>query len=290
MQIDDADLDRLPDLAKRYLGSRAPVLLANVDRSARLHLAGRCGQTSPGSRFGGQALLPSGLDWPRTLAGEPLSFLGQIDTRDIAAVLPGSPLPSDALLAFFFEANEEQGWGYHPNHAQYWHVQAVDPATAVPTTAPRQARVFDSHAVTAQLVTTIPDRAEACLRELWDADDDALTALYVELCGGDEELLCGDGSSRHRMLGWPDLVQESMQLECQLASHGIDVGFPEGYHGPAAEALRPGAADWRLLLQIDTDFTAGWMWGDAGSLYYWTTAEQLRAGRFETAWMVLQCG
>jgi uncharacterized protein YwqG len=31
------------------------------------------------------------------------------------------------------------------------------------------------------------------------------------------------------------------------------------------------------------------MWGDAGCLYYWIRAEDLRARRFDRAWMILQC-
>ena len=56
-----------------------------------------------------------------------------------------------------------------------------------------------------------------------------------------------------------------------------------------AKELRNGAADWRLLLQIDTDDDLGVMWGDGGILYAWIREEDARAGRFDRTWVVLQC-
>ena len=48
--------------------------------------------------------------------------------------------------------------------------------------------------------------------------------------------------------------------------------------------------DWRLLLQLDTDDAAGWMWGDVGTLYYAVRDSVQRPGVFRDAWMVFQCG
>lgn len=51
-----------------------------------------------------------------------------------------------------------------------------------------------------------------------------------------------------------------MELECQLVSNGIYCGDPSGYAGPEAARLKPGARDWSLLLQLDTDDDRGMMW------------------------------
>src|SRR5205814_3675825 len=59
-----------------------------------------------------------------------------------------------------------------------------------------------------------------------------------------------DAGPIHRLLGHPEPVQGDMQLECQLVSHGLYCGDASGYRDTRATALRPGAADWRLLLQI----------------------------------------
>lgn len=112
---------------------------------------------------------------------------------------------------------------------------------------------------------------------------------------GDDELKweqtsdVGDGLI-NRMGGYPVPVQgDLMELECQLASNGIYVGDAKGYEDPRSAALRDGAADWRLLLQLDSDDDAGMMWGDVGRLYFWIREQDARAGDFSKVWMVLQC-
>ena len=87
----------------------------------------------------------------------------------------------------------------------------------------------------------------------------------------------------HRLLGYPDTIQDDMRLECQLASHGVtDISDPR------ASELSKGALDWQLLLQIDSDEQAGMEWGNTGMLYYWVKAADLQALRFDTTWLVLQ--
>ena len=82
-----------------------------------------------------------------------------------------------------------------------------------------------------------------------------------------------------------------MELECQLASNGVYCGNSEGYQSRQAKVLEQGAADWRLLLQIDTDEEGpGWMWGDVGRLYFWLTRQDLTSLRFDNVWLIFQCG
>ena len=52
---------------------------------------------------------------------------------------------------------------------------------------------------------------------------------------------------------------------------------------------RRGAAEWLLLLQVDSDDVAQWMWGDCGRLYYWIRESDLRGRRFDRIWAILQC-
>jgi uncharacterized protein YwqG len=44
-----------------------------------------------------------------------------------------------------------------------------------------------------------------------------------------------------------------------------------------------------LVLQVDSDPHARFEWGDDGKLYLLARDEDLRAGRFDRAWLVLQC-
>jgi uncharacterized protein YwqG len=98
----------------------------------------------------------------------------------------------------------------------------------------------------------------------------------------------------HQLLGHPKEIQGEMQLQCQLASNGLYCGDATGYEDPKAKLLGPGAKDWRLLFQLDTDDDMqsgkpGMMWGDCGRLYFWIRQQDLVNRLFENAWMVLQC-
>ena len=99
----------------------------------------------------------------------------------------------------------------------------------------------------------------------------------------------GDGPC-HQVDGFPSPIQgDEMELECQLVSNGIYCGDSSGYESAEAAALRGGASDWRLLLQVDSDDDLKMMWGDGGVLYFWIREADARAGRFENTWVVLQC-
>jgi uncharacterized protein YwqG len=281
MQLSDADAGALGTLARRHFGDAGRVLESSARSSVRLRRAGSCPDTDRGSRFGGTALLPVGQAWPATLAGRPLSFLAQVSTADIQVPAEVAVLPADTLLAFFYEAGEQQGWGFDPGDRQFSAVIPAPAAGAVAIASPPEVRTFPAYRMLPQAVTTIPDYGESSLDGL-DADCDVFEQLYADLDRDDE-------APRHRMFGWPDLVQNPMQLECQLASSGIYVGDPTGYRHPRAAELAPGAADWILLLQLDTDDDIGWMWGDTGTIYYWIRRQDLLAARFDQAWMIFQC-
>ena len=281
MQLSDADVGALGTLARRRFGDAGQVLESSARSSVRLQRAEACSDIDAGSRFGGTALLPAGQAWPATRAGRPLSFLAQVSTADIQTPSGVPILPADTLLAFFYEADEQEGWGFDPGDRQYSAVIPVPAADAVAVTPPPQAPAFSAYRMLHRTVTTIPDQDEPPLVGL-GTDYGAFRRLYADLDRDDK-------APWHRMFGWPELVQNPMQLECQLASNGIYVGDPKGYRHPRAAELAPGAADWLLLLQLDTDDEIGWMWGDTGTIYYWIRRQDLLAARFDQAWMIFQC-
>jgi uncharacterized protein YwqG len=75
-----------------------------------------------------------------------------------------------------------------------------------------------------------------------------------------------------------------MQKECQRASTDANRDDPL-----LAEATAE--ADWRMVLQIDTDDSrnSAFMWGDVGRLYFWMRRSDLTARDFDRAWLILQC-
>ncbi len=248
-----------------------------------LHLVDTSGDVR--SRIGGAPDLPDGFEWPQW-KNVPLAFLAQIDLAEIGqqSVLPD--LPTHGLLYFFYD-QEQSTWGFRPGDRGSWRVfysaeseqlKRTDPPAGVNDHAR-----FSEKQLEFREITTYPslDRVSDGPMDMSDETWDEVDALQARDFGD---------LPRHQIGGLPIPVQgDDMELECQLASNGIDVGSSAGYASPEAEALKPGAADWVLLLQLDSDDETDMMWGDLGVLYFWIRKHDLKALNFADCWMVLQC-
>jgi uncharacterized protein YwqG len=258
-----------------------PVLVGETLPSLRLTNAGSCDPTSPATRLGGEVLAGPGFVWPRADDGTPLCLVGQLNCDQINATFGEPVLPDGSLLTFFYDAEEQRAWGFDPGDSQYWKVVVSDLASATAVEAPDGATTFNSLQMNAQRVLTVPALWEPPLEALRAADDDGVWVIFNKLDRRDE-------APNHRVFGWPEPMQNPMQLECQLVSNGIYMGGRYDHQDPRVEGLRAGASDWLLLWQIDSDDDVGWMWGDVGTMYYWIRRDDLAAGEFDRVWMVLQ--
>jgi uncharacterized protein YwqG len=235
------------------------------------------------SRLGGFPDLPAGLPWPVDDDGAPLSFIAQLELGQMAAHDVEGILPRTGLLSFFYEAATQSAWGYAPADHGAWAVVhtasgiAVEPRE-VPDTVPDGGR-FPAVRLSPQLELTFAPWESFVVERLDMTYEEGVAYADVLPAAG----------TAHRLLGHADPLQGDMQLECQLVTHGLFCGDPSGYRDPRAARLAPGAADWRLLFQVDSQDEAGMMWGDVGRLYYWIRHEDLRAGRWELSWLILQC-
>lgn len=232
------------------------------------------------SRFGGHAVLPGGRSWP-TWNGRPLQFLALIDLAGLAGLPSDLALPSMGTLSVFFD-HEEQPWGFRPEDQGGCQV-FYDPSGATMT-------IEHPAGVDAFTAVSVAPRAGMSVPHPWEEGVDALGEEASDLVFAVLEDLDGDGDRvDHRLGGWPSIIQSPIWLECQLTANGVDTGGPAGYQGDRVEALRAGAADWQLLLQVDSDEASGWMFGDIGRLYVCIRRQDLAELRFDRCWTVLQC-
>jgi uncharacterized protein YwqG len=245
----------------------------------------------PGCRYGGHPLVPPGTQWPQSPRG-PLSFVGQLDFAELAAcraeALPD--LPRDGVLTLFYDV-QEQPWGFDPKDGAssklLWTPRSADAVALAPPPELEEAGLAFDHPLklTPRLGLSLPDpwdrRATLPVDE-WgqDAADD-YTVLRERLTGGEHA---------HQVGGHPWWIQSDARLEAQLVTHGLYCGDSRGYDSPQARRLEPGANDWSLLWQIGSDDASGFMWGDMGNLYLLIRDADLRARRFDRAWLGLQCG
>ncbi len=237
------------------------------------------------SHLGGVPDLPAGVDWPER-QGARLGFLARLSLSEMRRAHPIDWLPHDGALLFFYDL-DQQPWGFDPKDrgsAVVLRVPDLPEPVAQPdartkgheSTLPHRNAAF-------RRIDTIPslERDAASALELSDKESD----LYIDLANN-----AFQGAPQHQVAGFPSPVQgDGMELECQSVSNGLYCGDGKGYADPRVGALMAGAANWRLLLQFDTDDDLGVMWGDAGVVYYWVEAPAALAGRFENTWLILQC-
>ncbi len=283
-----------PDLAEFNIESLAVPSLRLVTQPvpyARLELGE--------SRIGGVPDTPPGFEWPRWTpppkqadkfgtpgpdAPIPLGFIAQIDLAAVPQI--DVALPTSGWLYFFYDRYCEP-WGYDPADRGCCRLLYVDSDRSTLVRADKPADLEPEHiaelcALEISPELTIPDDQKELKYGMPSYE------AYVRIRDG---LIGSWGSKHHRLLGHPQVIQNPMELECQLASNGVYCGDATGYRSAQAKALEPGAADWRLLLQIDTDEDGpGWCWGDAGRIYFWIKQQDLEARRFDDVWLVFQCG
>jgi hypothetical protein len=248
-------------LAAEGLGAHVAALAPHVRPAVRVTTQ-KTDTLPPGtSHFGGRPDLPEDLVWPR-VDGRPLAFLAQIDLADVARVQPAGPLRAGHLW-FFYDA-KEQPWGFDASHAGGSRVLFRGPGTVLqPSAAPPDAtETFPLCALTFEAYEDPPGLDnETPPIPLEEAADEAYRAIRSFLSSG-------IGGTAHKLLGHADPIQGPMEPECiRLA----------------------GAGDWTLLLQLESDDTAGMSWGDLGRLYFWIRRTDLAAGRFDRIWTLLQC-
>jgi uncharacterized protein YwqG len=113
-----------------------------------------------------------------------------------------------------------------------------------------------------------------------DAESEAFSEVLTE-----HEL---ENHPSHLFGGHAEPLQNPMELQCAAISAGIDPGQYLQLDASSIAQLTPQAADWRLLLQLESDELAETSWGADGRLYYWMHHDALRRLAFDRAWCILQ--
>ncbi len=246
----------------------------------------RVARTATRSHIGGDPNLPAGTPWPER-HGKRLSLLGRVSLSEVQQALHIPWLPADGALLFFYDV-DEQPWGFNPKDrggSAVLHVPDLPGPVKVVEAARPDESVLGARNVMFQRIDSLPslERAQehGLLTDLSDAETDAYYQLPPRLDGPGPE---------HQIAGWPSPIQgDDMEVEAQMASSSVDWGDEASAASPEAARLEPGAKEWRLLLQLDSDEHMDVMWGDAGMIYFWVREQEAAAGRFDNTWVILQC-
>lgn len=277
---------QMTETIETYLPAKYSQILLSLAQSAVQILPVNAENTidTACSKICGNPDLPAGMEWPKW-NGRPLSFLLQINLKDVAVFPVAQDLPNTGLLSFFYDA-QEQPWGFDPADRGRWKVFYFDTLKVklLACSNPELNEEPDEGSLLQFKETlTLPPWGSKVVGAIGftESEDDAYMELMDEM--GEN---CG-----HQMFGCPAQVQDGdMQLECQLVTHGLHCGDGSGYKDPRKKELEKNAHQWHLLLQLDSDDGANMMWGDCGRLYFWIHEDDLKQAKFDNVWMILQCG
>lgn len=263
-------------LEKAGLGAISNELINQSREAVRMISAPASDSTLPvgASKLGGWPDLPQDLKWPEWKSND-LSFVAQINLAELSET---DMLPGSGVLSFFYD-REQRAWGYDPKHKDGFRLWYFPEISGLSRRQPPDGSQFPSARLEFVPFLSLPDSSVLGDRILELEDDE----IYYLFCRGYFP------QPRHQIFGWPWIIQNPMELNCQLASNGIYVGNASGYQDPRRKELEAGAGDWMLLLQIDSDEKTKMMWGDAGTLYAWIRYPDLKKGDFDKAWTILQC-
>jgi len=237
--------------------------------------------------LGGLPELPDALEWPRR-TGRALAFLGQIDLGEAA----GLGLPQPGSLLFFYDVGQQPD-GMRPGHGDACHVVLVDHVQPLRTREglavfPEARLSLSAELMLPSAYSTQLDQFELHVDafDAWNRLRQGLAAFQgVPL---DDET--GDFIAVHRLLGYAEPVWgREMELDCELVANGLDLSGGQGYYDPRRDELEPGAADWRLLLQLSVDPELGLAWRDPFQrLYLWIREQDLLPRDFRRVRPMLQ--
>ncbi len=257
------------------------------------------------SKIGGIPHLPDGFEWPYygsenydgEYASRPLSFIAQIDLCAFSSFDRENLLPKSGYLYFFYDI-VSQKWGFDPADSGCARVYYFDITadklrkTPLPQELPEEARVPLSK-ISFKSENELPSYDEFCeLTDIsifgknfnWKRYDKA-AEKKIKLPSRNPEEIC-------KLLGYADIIQDSMIEECAQVTSGIYCGDSESHKNINEEqkaAIEADKPSWILLAQFGT-LSDDIMFGDCGCIYFYIRKEDLAAGRFDRVWLCLQCG
>ena len=252
------------------------------------------------TKIGGKPDLPPDFEWSYyegedfngVIENRPLSFIAQINCAEIKPYDKDDLLPNTGMLYFFYELGT-MTWGYSPEDKGSVRVFYYDgdlsllKQTDFPETL-NKGYIIPEKTPEFVSVSDIPDYSE--VYEFYGTDfhdDDDAVDIYQEL----RESEFSD-EIRIKLLGYADLIQNTIQCECEYVSRGYDYGngIPDTSEEEKAD-IEKKAADWILLFQLDTveadDYEL--MFGDCGRIYFYIRKKDLAERNFDNVQLILQC-
>ena len=253
------------------------------------------------SKIGGKPAVPADFIWPR-YKGEgfdgvtmerPLTFMAQVNLKDVAMYDEEGLLPKTGVLSFFYELITMK-WGFEPEDrgcakVYYFPEDVILKQMDIPQDLEEDAFIPECK-ITFEEHISLPgweDFERLTKGEFeWEEHEAACTQLGYTY---------DDWGNRTKLLGYPDVIQNPMEEDCETLRRGFRMGCPEDYAKISQEEkqeIKEKSKDWMLLFQMGTITTENSeiMFGDCGHIYFWIRKQDLLECNFDEMWLILQCG
>lgn len=249
------------------------------------------------SKFGGCPDLPKEFRWyyfsgespfTKKIKERPLSFLAQINCKEVKKYDTDNRLPSTGILYFFYEL-ETMEWGFSHQDKGCSRVYYYDgdisslEKTNFPDDMNQDYKLPELKLIFNSIYNapSFEELYDDYRLYSWDDYDDFLKQHGYKI----------EDNNYAKLLGYSDNIQGDMLLECELVTNGLNCGDGTGYKSPKRKELEKNKNQWKLLFQLDTVTTHDFelMFGDCGRIYYFIKDEDLKNKNFDNTWLILQC-
>lgn len=247
------------------------------------------------SKFGGNPDVPkdfewyyyTGEDWNGVTQKRPLSFLAQINCEEIQMYDEERLLPSKGILYFFYELSTMR-WGFDPNDKGSAKVYYFDGDVA------ELKRTVFPHDLEADF--KLPEIPLGFCKKYDLPSYEEFTKQYEYDNWDHYDQVKENKGHPHeetisKLLGYADLIQGEMLLQCEQVTNGIYCGDIPEITPEELKKFKENRDQWQLLFQLDTVATNDFelMFGDCGRIYYYIKKEDLKNCKFDDCWLILQC-
>lgn len=239
---------------------------------------------------------PKDFSWPtfetntffdNEVKSRPLAFLAQFNCAEIMPFDREGLLPKEGVLSFFYEMGSQRA-GYDPKDAGcarvFWFENVEDLSPAEFPDALEEYYRFPMFHILAKSEDSLPGFEDFSLGR------DGVEPMWDEANFEEEQT----DKNFSKLLGWPNVMQNCMTVECELVSRGhyLGNGWDRIPRQDIQSAEQNSLNEWRLLLQLDTvvsdngDFEL--TFGIYGRVYFYIRKDDLEACRFDRVWLILQ--
>ena len=244
------------------------------------------------SKIGGDPDLAAGVEWPWWLdpnggkARRPLLFFAQLNLEHAWSAAPGElNLPSSGLLSFFADFTDDGLTGIEGlfgDEQEGCRVLYSAPGASLER-RPSPLAVLQPAALYPLGAWTWPQDVDLDDYRSFEAWDTEYEGRLREECPPGFDL-----GGRHQLGGHARYIQHPVEEEVVQAVSGCYQRGGAFDHQRWLE-VQDQVKDWRVLLQIDSDRTLDFMWGDVGTLYWAAPRADVARGVWSRAMFNFQC-